>query len=159
MKVIRFLFLLLSLELLSFSAEINIDKLIDKATKQHKHLFVYLHWKDCVYCQEMQMFTLDTEKIQKKVKSDFLYTDIETSKNDTVVYKGFKGTAKEFVKYIGFGFPVSLFYDKDRSVAGLFPGVYSEDEFSVLLNYITTNSYKKMELDEYEKKIGFKKKK
>lgn len=159
MKIIRFLFLLLSLQLLSFSAEINIDKLINTATKQHKHLFVYLHWKDCVYCQEMQMFTLDTEKIKKEVKTDFLYTDIETSKNDTVVYKDFKGTAKEFVKYIGFGFPVSLFYDKDGSVAGLFPGVYNEDEFSVLLNYITTNSYKKMQLDEYEKKIGFKKKK
>ena len=159
MKIIRFLFLLLSLQLLSFSAEINIDKLISTATKQHKHLFVYLHWKDCVYCQEMQMFTLDTEKIKKEVKSDFLYSDIETSKNDTVVYKDFKGTAKEFVKYIGFGFPVSLFYDKDGSVAGLFPGVYNEDEFSVLLNYIKTNSYKKMELDGYEKKIGFKKKK
>jgi thioredoxin-related protein len=158
-KIIRFLFLLLSLQLLSFSAEINIDKLINTATKQHKHLFVYLHWKDCVYCQEMQMFTLDTEKIKKEVKSDFLYTDIETSKNDTVVYKDFKGTAKEFVKYIGFGFPVSLFYDKDGSVAGLFPGIYDEDEFSVLLNYIKTNSYKKMELDGYEKKIGFKKKK
>ena len=159
MKTIRFLFLLLSLQLLSFSAEINIDKLVDKATKQHKHLFVYLHWKDCVYCQEMQMFTLDTEKIQKKIKSDFLYADIETSKNDTVVYKDFKGTAKEFVKYIGFGFPVSLFYDKDRSVAGLFPGIYNEDEFSLVLDYITTNSYRKMELDEYEKKMGFKKKK
>ena len=159
MKTIRFLFLLLSLQLLSFSAEINIDKLINTATKQHKHLFVYLHWKDCVYCQEMQMFTLDAEKIKKEVKTNFLYTDIETSKNDTVIYKDFKGTAKEFVKYIGFGFPVSLFYDKDGSVAGLFPGVYNEDEFSVLLNYITTNSYKKMELDGYEKKIGFKKKK
>ena len=105
------------------------------------------------------MFTLDAEKIKKEVKTDFLYTDIETSKNDTVVYKDFKGTAKEFVKYIGFGFPVSLFYDKDGSVAGLFPGIYDEDEFSVLLNYIKTNSYKKMELDGYEKKIGFKKKK
>jgi thioredoxin-related protein len=145
MKLIRFLFLLLSLQLLSFSSEINIDKLINKATKEHKHLFVYLHWKDCVYCQEMQMFTLDA--------------DIETSKNETVIYKNFKGTAKEFVKYIGFGFPVSLFYDKDGSVAGLFPGVVGEDEFKVVLDFIKTNSYKKMELEAYEKKIGFKKKK
>lgn len=159
MKLIRFLFLLLFLQVLSFSAEINIDKLIDKATKEHKHLFVYLHWKDCVYCQEMQMFTLDTPSIQKKIKSDFLYTDIETSKNDTVIYKNFKGTAKEFVKYIGFGFPVSLFYDKDGSVAGLFPGVYDEDEFKIVLSFIQTNSYKKMELENYEKKLGFKKKK
>jgi thioredoxin-related protein len=159
MKLIRFLFLLLSLQLLSFSSEINIDKLINKATKEHKHLFVYLHWKDCVYCQEMQMFTLDVPSIQQKIKSDFLYADIETSKNETVIYKNFKGTAKEFVKYIGFGFPVSLFYDKDGSVAGLFPGVVGEDEFKVVLDFIKTNSYKKMELEAYEKKIGFKKKK
>ncbi len=159
MQILRSLFLLLTLQILSFSAEINLDKLIDTATKEHKHLFVYLHWKDCVYCQEMSMFTLDTANIKKRIKSDFLYTDIETSKNDTVIYKDFKGTAKEFTKYIGFGFPVSLFYDKDKSVAGLFPGIYNEDEFAVVLEYIKSDSYKKMELDVYEKKIGFKKKK
>lgn len=159
MQFMKILFLLISLQILSYSEEINIDKLIDKATKDHKHLFVYLHWKDCVYCQEMSMFTLETENVQKAIKKDFLYTDIETSKNDTVIYKNFKGTSKEFTKYIGFGFPVSIFYDKDKSVASLLPGVYAEDEFLVVLKYIKSNSYKKMELEEYEKKIGFKKKK
>ena len=159
MKIVRFLFLLISLQVLSFSAEINIDKLIDKATQEHKHLFVYLHWKDCVYCQEMLTFTLETDNIQKAIKSDFLYADIETSKNDTVIYKDFKGSGKEFTKYIGFGFPVSIFYDKDKSTVGLYPGVYAEDEFSIMLKYIKTNSYKKMRLEDYEKKIGFKKKK
>lgn len=159
MKAMKILFLLLTLQLLSFSAEINIDKLIDKATKENKHVYVYLHWKDCVYCQEMSMFTLDTDSIQKAIKNDFYYVDIETSKNDTVIYRDFKGTSKEFTKHIGFGFPVSIFYDKDKSVAGLFPGIYAEDEFLVMLKYIKNNSYKKMELDQYEKKIGFKKKK
>ncbi len=159
MKIVRFLFLFLSLQLLSFSAQINIDKLIDKASKNNKHVYVYLHWKDCVYCQEMSLFTLDTERVQKVIQKDFYYVDIETSKNDTVVYKDFKGTSKEFTKKIGFGFPVSIFYNKDKSVAGLFPGIYAEDEFLVILEYIKSNSYKKMELDQYEKKIGFKKKK
>jgi thioredoxin-related protein len=159
MKIMKILFLLISLQILSYSAEINIDKLIDKATKDNKHLFVYLHWKDCVYCQEMSMFTLETDTVQTAIKQDFLYTDIETSKNDTVIYKDFKGTSKQFTKHIGFGFPVSIFYDKDKSVAGLFPGIYAEDEFLVMLQYIKDGSYKKMELEEYEKKIGFKKKK
>jgi len=159
MKIMKILFLLISLQILSYSAEINIDKIIEKANKNNKHVFVYLHWKDCVYCQEMSMFTLDTESVQKAVKNDFIYVDIETSKNDTVIYKDFKGTSKEFTKHIGFGFPVSIFYDKDKSVASLFPGVYAEDEFLVILKYIKSNSYKKMELQEYEKKLGFKKKK
>lgn len=159
MKIVKFLFLLISLQILSYSAEINLDKLIDKATKEHKHVFVYLHWKDCVYCQEMSMFTLDTESVQQAIKKDFTYVDIETSKNDRVIYKDFKGTGKEFTKYIGFGFPVSLFYDKDKSVAGLFPGIYGEDEFLVMLKYIKSNGYKKMEFEAYKKKIGFKKKK
>jgi thioredoxin-related protein len=159
MKMMKILFLLLSLQFLSFASEINIDKLIEKASKEHKHVFVYLHWKDCVYCQEMDMFTLHEPAIEKKVKNDFLYVDIETSRNETVIYKDFKGSAKEFVKRIGFGFPVCIFYDNDKSIAGLFPGVYDEDEFTVVLDFIKTNKYKKMDLDEYEKKIGFKKKK
>ena len=158
MNMMKSLFLLTFIYTLSFSTEINIDKLVDQATKQHKHLYIFLHWKDCVYCQEMLTFTLQTDNIQKKIKKDFLYADIETSRNDVVVYKNFKGTAKEFTKYIGFGFPVSLFYDKDKSLIGPFPGVYDEDEFTILLDFIKTNSYKKMELNMYEKRIGFKKK-
>lgn len=159
MKIVNFFFLLILLPTLLLSREINIDNLINKATKQHKHLFIFLHWTDCVYCQEMIMFTLETEKIQKMVKKDFIYEHINTAYDDTVIYKDFKGTAKEFVKYIGFGYPTSIFYDQNKSVVGLFPGVYDESEFENVLNYISSESYKTMELEEYEAKIGMKVKK
>ena len=158
MKIVNFFFLLILLPTLLLSREINIDKLIDKATKEHKHLFIFLHWTDCVYCQEMIMFTLETEKIQKIVKKDFVYEHINTAYEDTVKYKDFNGTAKEFVKYIGFGYPTSVFFDQNKTIAELFPGVYNEDEFAVVLKYISSESYKKMEYDDYAKKMGIKEK-
>ena len=158
-KLIFKAFLLLSsIQLTLFSQEINIDSLIKKAAAEHKHLFVYLHWTDCVYCQEMSTFTLDTPHIQTLIKKDFLFQDINTANNDTVKYKEFNGTTKQFNKYIGLGFPTSIFYDQNGTVANIFPGIYDENEFAVVLEYIKDNKYKKMELDEYEKSIGYKKK-
>ena len=158
MKIVNFFFLIILLPTFLLAKEINIEALIDKATKEKKHLFVYLHWKDCVYCQEMQMFTLDNENVQNLIKKDFIFQDIDTADNDTVKYKDFHGTAKEFVKYIGFGFPTSVFYDKDKSVAQLFPGIYDEQEFQVILRYISSEAYKKLDYDEYVKKNGIKEK-
>ena len=102
------------------------------------------------------MFTLDTENIQNLIKKDFVYEDINTAYNDTVKYKDFSGTAKEFVKYIGFGYPTSIFFDQNKTIAQLFPGVYNEEEFAAILKYIDSESYKSMEFDDYAKKIGLK---
>lgn len=158
MKIISFFLLLILLPTLLFSREINIDKLIDKATKEHKHLFVFLHWTNCVYCQEMITFTLQDDSIQKTIKKDFLYIDVNTAYKDIVIYKNIKRTSKEFVKYIGFGYPTSLFFDKNKTIVGLFPGVYNSKEFLVVLKYISSETYKKMNFDDYQISLDFKKK-
>ncbi|MBU0631244.1 thioredoxin fold domain-containing protein [bacterium] len=158
MKIVNFFFLLILLPTLLLSREINIDNLINKASTQNKHLFIFLHWTDCVYCQEMIMFTLDTQNIQKKIKKDFIYEHINTAYKDTVKYKDFNGTSKEFVKYIGFGYPTSVFFDQNKTIAGVFPGVYDEKEFAVILKYIKSGSYKTIEYDDYAKKMGLKEK-
>lgn len=92
------------------------------------------------------------------IKKDFIYEHINTAYKDTVKYKDFNGTAKEFVKYIGFGYPTSIFFDKDKTIAELFPGVYDENEFAVVLKYISSKSYKTIDYDDYAKKNGIKEK-
>jgi thioredoxin-related protein len=137
--------------------EINIDLLAKQASKEHKHLFVWLHKTGCGYCENMREFTLQNDVVKAYISKHFIYQHINVSKGDDVIYKGFTTSAKEFAKKLGYDFyPSSLFFDKDANLifadVGFMDGatLSHEEKFYKILHFINSNIYKKMDFDEYK---------
>lgn len=142
-----------------FSRDININKIIQKASVNNKKVFVFLHRVGCSYCNSMIEFTLDDEKVKALLKKDFSFTHINVTENDTVTYEDFKGSGLEFAKYVGYNiYPSSLFFGYNRELEYAVVGYKEEDEFLVTLQYVDSGTYKKMDLRDYKKSIHFVKK-
>ncbi len=155
---------ILVLQLTLHAREINIDKLIDNATKEDKHLFVWLHKTGCGYCENMREFTLENEAIKVFIDKYFIFVHINVSQKDIVIYKDFQGSGREFAQHIGYDFyPTSLFFDDNGEIVYEEVGyrdtkaLSNEKRFYKILNFIKSKSYKEVDYEEYkyEAKEGF----
>lgn len=147
------IFLIAALLQMSLHAgDINLDKLINTANKEKKHLFVWLHKTDCGYCERMKEFTLDNDIIKNIIKVDFIFTHINVYENKMVKYKHFIGSAKEFAIDTGCDFyPTSLFFDEDGELIHEAVGYKDGTSFKKILKYVSSKSYKEMDFYDYEK--------
>ncbi|WP_345992846.1 thioredoxin fold domain-containing protein [Sulfurimonas sp. HSL-1716] len=159
-SIFKAFLLLTTLHLSLFSRDINIDDIVKKANQSHKHLFLYLHRKDCVYCEEMLTFTINDDEVKKILGNKFIYEHIDILDKDHVVYKSFKGNGKEFARLIGYDmYPTSIFFDKNEKIVYAQPGVIDKNRFILLLQYISGNLFKTIDFEDYVGKIGHKEKK
>nr|WP_321267144.1 thioredoxin fold domain-containing protein [uncultured Sulfurimonas sp.] len=137
---------------------IDINKLINSATKTDKHLLVWFHKTDCGYCDSMKEFTLDDKTVKTLVKKKFLFVHINVYEKDRVRYKDFVGSGRDFAKFLGFDFyPTSLFFDNSNDVIYKAVGYHDEIEFHQVLKFIETKSYLKMDYETFENDYDFKK--
>ena len=143
MKLITILSLVATLLQISLQAkEINLNKLINTANKQNKHLFVWLHKHGCSFCDNMEHLTLDDKIIKSRIKNNFIYTKINSSSDEIIVFDDFVGSAKEFAIYVGHNFyPTSLFFDKDEEIVYESVGYKNKKDFKIVLDYVSSKSY------------------
>lgn len=134
--------------------EINLDKALEQATAQNKHLFVFLHKTDCGYCESMIQFTFTDSDIEAFLQEHFVYEHINVTNNETVSYRGFKGNGQAFAKHIGYDFyPTSIFFDEEGEHAYVEVGYIdpkhlpNEVRFMKILKYVQSKSYQTKEFD------------
>lgn len=154
----KILFLLLSLQFSLLAREININAIVSGAKKTDKHTLIFLHKTDCGYCDSMIIFTLDDDAVRDLIEKEFIFVDINISDKDSVTYKGFKGSGREFAKLLGYDFyPSTVFIDTKNEVVFGVPGKQEENDFFIILNYVKSKSYKKMDLQSYSNTYDFEK--
>jgi thioredoxin-related protein len=131
--------------------EIDLNSMVKKASKTQNHLFVFLHQTDCGYCESMIQFTFEDEKIKSFINNNFIYEHINIKEKDVVSYKEFKGSGKEFAKYIGYDFyPTSLFFDNRGELVFVEVGyidkesIPNETRFYKILEHVKSKKYKEM---------------
>lgn len=153
---IRIFLIILALQLTLQAKEINIDKIVDDATKSDKHLFVWLHKTGCGYCESMREFTLENEAIKAFIDKYFIFVHVNVSQKDIVMYKDFNGSGREFAQKIGYDFyPTSLFFDERAEVVYEEVGYIdtktlpNEQRFYNILNFIKSKSYIEMSYEDY----------
>ena len=148
--------LLLCLSLSSLSArEINLNALATDAAKQNKHLLVWLHKTDCGYCESMREFTLEDEKVAAVLKKSYLFSHINISENDEIIYKTFKGNGKAFAKKVGYNFyPSSLFLNEKADLIFAAAGYIEEKDFLIMLEYVDSGAYRRMKYDLFRQQKG-----
>ncbi len=154
--ILKSFLIILTLQFTLQAREINLNTIIDTATKTDKHLFVWLHKTDCGYCENMKEFTLQNDTIKAFIDKNFIYVHINVYEKDSVIYKNFQGNGREFAKKIGYDFyPTSLFFNEKKDL--ILPEVgyidneikSNEQRFFTILNYISSKSYKKMDYEDY----------
>ncbi|MEA3372523.1 MAG: thioredoxin family protein [Campylobacterota bacterium] len=151
-------FLMLILFTFANSAEVDLNKHLETAKNQNKFIMFFHHIPGCPYCQRMIEENFKDPNILKVVNKNFIYVDIYTADTDPVVFKDFAGTHKEFSSYIGaVAYPATVFMDKNGKVLHRAIGYRNIDEHFADITYISTESYKKMDLESYKEKLDFEK--
>ena len=155
---VKNIFLLFLLVSSSYGTDIDINKLLQVAKNQHKHIMFFHHIPGCPYCKTMLDENFKDVSILKEVHKDFVYVDIFIADNGNVKFKDFKGSYKEFSAYIGAPvYPSTIFMNGDGKVVHKAIGYRNIDEYFAEITYVSTNSYKIMNLEEYVQKLEFEK--
>ena len=155
--IFRFLLLFFALTVIvSANNIIDIDKKIEQAQKEKKIVMFFFHIPHCQYCKGMLDENFNNKKIVELIKENFILVDIYTADKRDVVFKSFKGSTKEFAQYTGAdAYPATLFMDRSSKVFYKAIGYRNIQEYIYEIKYITTNSYKKIELDAFILKMEF----
>lgn len=130
---------------------IKIDAIFSEAKKSHKHVLIFLHKPNCGYCERMIDFTLENEKVASKIKKDFIFVDVNIADVGEVSFKNFKGSRRDFAKFLGYDFyPSTIFINSNKEIVYSQPGYQDEYKYFKLLNYIDSHSYKEMGMEDFK---------
>ncbi|MEA2017580.1 MAG: thioredoxin family protein [Campylobacterota bacterium] len=156
-KFEKFLLLLILFTFVN-GADVDLNKVLEKAKNQNKFIMFFHHIPKCQYCKSMIDENFKDPKILKLINNNFIYVDIYTAGTNTIIFKGFKGTPSEFSKFIGaFAYPATLFMNSNGKVIHKSIGYRNVDEHIVDITYISTRSYKDMKFEAYKWKLDFEK--
>ncbi|MFA6196072.1 MAG: thioredoxin fold domain-containing protein [Sulfurimonas sp.] len=134
-----------------FADNIKIDSVFSEAKKSHKYVLIFLHKPNCGYCERMLDFTLENKKVALKIKKNFIFVDINIADMGEVSFKDFKGSRRDFAKFLGYDFyPSTIFMNSDKEVVYSQPGYQDENKYFKILSYIDSHSYAEMGIEEFK---------
>lgn len=150
MNLIKLLTLILLLHVTTYAELINVDNIVAQAKKENKQVLLFFHMVRCGACKEMIKTSIEDADIRKQIDRDFLYVDMNINSKDEVVYKNFKGTVHRFAKSLDINlYPSTIFIDGNSEVKYHLVGYRDKDKFSTVIEYVSTKSYKSMDLEAF----------
>ncbi len=159
-KIVNFIRILIFIPYIALFAsdvDFDIDKSVVDANKTSKYLMLFLHKDNCGYCERMS-FNLDRKNILEAIKKDFLLLDINRDDEEVVTYQDFNGSNREFMKALKIDFyPTILFIDSNSDkIIYAISGYRDSDKLLVLLKYISSKAYKRVDLEGFKDELFFK---
>lgn len=151
----RIVFLILFAFITSLSANvqpINLNTVIDNATKEDKQVAVYFHMSHCGYCTRMGNKTFQDPDVIKQLEKSFVVVDAKIEDTQTIVFDGKSYSKKDFASSVDVDFyPTVLFFDKEYYVTYMVRGYRDSEKFQEILKFIETKSYESMDFFDYER--------
>ena len=143
---------------LAYASDINIDNIAQEAKKNSKQIMFFQHIPGGPYCKAMLDENFKEKALLEEIEEHFIYVDIYTKTEGEIRYGDFKGSYKDFSAHVGaFAYPATTFMDGDGRVIHRAIGYRNIDEYFAEIKYVSTGSYKEMDLDEYKVKLEFEK--
>ena len=140
------------------STDIDVNKLLQVAKNQNKHIMFFHHIPGCPYCKAMLGENFKDEIILREIDKNFIHVDIFTAGKGSVKFQDFEGSYKEFSKHIGaFVYPATIFMNNKGEVIHKAMGYRNIDEYFTEITYVSTRSYKTMDLESYALKLELEK--
>ena len=152
-KFIKPLLLLFSFAILNAS-DIDLDKIVEVAKAQNRQILIFHHVPNCPYCKTMLDENFKDDTILKEISKNFVYVDIYTADKGSIKFRDFKGSHKEFSAYIGaVVYPSTIFMNNEGEVIHRAIGYRNIDEYLAEMKYVSTQSYKTMDIESYLQKL------
>jgi thioredoxin-related protein len=144
MIIKKIIFILILINTSLFPIEIIMKNDTNKLT------LIYFEMSHCPYCRKMRKESIEDLKLSKFIKNNFVYKNINIETNDTVFYKNERYSAHKFAKKINvYFYPTVLFLDKHNQIVNHIKGFRKHQKLSLILKYMTSNSYKTMSLETF----------
>lgn len=156
MNLIKLLILIIFLHDVANAELINVDSVVAQAKKENKQVLLFFHMTRCGACKEMIKTSIEDAGIRKQIDRDFLFVDMNINSKDEVIHKSFKGTVHRFAKSLGIDlYPSTIFMDGDNELKYHLVGYRDKDKFSTVIEYVSTKSYKSMDLESFMNEKDF----
>jgi thioredoxin-related protein len=140
----------LSISSYASSETINIDKLSKQSLKENKHVLIFFHMTYCPYCEKMINESFEDVEIKKVLKKYFIMVDVNTTDDENIIYKKFKGDKSDFAKMLNISFfPTVMFLDQKNNITHTVKGYRNKSKFKLILDFIKSKSYKEMDFNGY----------
>jgi len=113
---------------------------IRQARKENKKVFLHFRTDWCGYCTKMERHTFQDESIAVFLNTHFIAIKVDGDKEKELV-KAYKVT----------GYPDNRFLDEEMEAAYRIPGFVEAPALLFFLEYVQTDSFKKMDPMQYYK--------
>jgi len=131
---------------------LNINNIIENASKNNKQVMVFFHMTHCGYCKRMKNRTLTNSKVKSYMDKHFILIDINIDDNKIVLYNTEKYTKKDFANYLDVDFyPTVLFFDENLEITYTSKGYRKISKFQQILEFIHTKAFEKVDFFDYYK--------
>jgi len=137
----------------AYGADIDLDRLLQTANKQNKQIMFFHHIPGCPYCKTMFDENFKDASSLKEIDNSFVYVEIYTANKSAIKFKDFRGSHEEFSAYIGaFVYPSTIFMNDEGKIIHKAIGYRNIDEYLLEIKYVSSKSYKTMDLEAYIQK-------
>ncbi|MBA3010921.1 MAG: thioredoxin fold domain-containing protein [Proteobacteria bacterium] len=110
------------------------------AGKGNKPVFLYFHAPWCTYCTKLKQTTFKDKQVLAYLEKNFISIQVDTDQNQEL---GREWKVK--------GLPTMWFLEPDGKKINSIPGYLDAPQLLLILKYIQTKSYTKMEFQEFMK--------
>jgi thioredoxin-related protein len=115
---------------------------ISKQTNKPILIFFYTPW--CHWCNVMNKDTYTNAGVISRLKNSFVSVGVNLASNDTINFEGKSYSVQSFSNIFGvMGVPTIIFMNKNGETITKIPGYIKTDLFIPLLDYISSECYKK----------------
>jgi len=136
---------------------LTFNKGLEKASNEKKNMLVDFYTDWCHWCKVMDEKTFNNPEIAKKLSERFVTVRLNAeSRTETATFKGKKYDNIELTGAFRVrGFPSLAFISSEQEIITVIPGYIPPETFTLILDYIDQECYKKqMSFEEFMKKKG-----
>jgi thioredoxin-related protein len=104
----------------------------------------------------MPILQKNVRETNSEISKHFILKKLYTADDTTIVFKDFKGSIKEFARYMkAFAYPATLYLNDEGKTIFKAIGYRNIQEQLANMYYVSTSSYKRVKFDEFKDKWEF----
>ena len=129
---------------------------LQQAKTENKYVLIQFYATWCELCHQMEQDLFTQTALNQKLKAHFIAVRVNLDSNQQVVYQGRKLPEKRlFIEYQVPGPPTLVILQPDGKVIARIPGLLSALELDLLLGYIGSGAFRKMNIKTYRQQVEF----
>jgi len=131
----------------------DFNSAVNAADNSGKTLFLFFEAEWCGFCKQMRSEIFPLDSVRDKVGEGFIPVAIDIESDEKIVYQDKEMSQKSFSHQMRIdATPTIMFMDNDGEVIGRYRGFADENEFTLLLDYISGGDVDNVNFAEYKKR-------